>query len=355
MLLQTNSYIVPKEKRVEHARLLRRFRQALARVGCDHFEVYEQVGSNWTGETTGRFVQIMRFRDRQHQLAVQAAEREDQGAQDLIREFCELINFPYQQQQGFFAVGFYTSVMPVAPQSRPGSPEVSSDSGAAVAAAAAVGVGAVAETAAEQTWSPVGDGGDAGGAAAAPAGEAEAAVAVDEEQVGSSSEPSEEAAQVEGGGEHSMPEIDAEVISAADSLRRYEAAVEGAPEEESSEATREAADDAATLSEETASEPAEGVDLRDGSAEEQEEAAEAFDEATAGNASEPVEAPTFDQEPLAVTDEDEEDAEDELNDDVAFDLLNNERDAGEHTPEELVGEDENADPTDKGRGGRAWR
>ena len=68
MLLQTNSYIVPKEKRVEHARLLRRFRQALARVGCDHFEVYEQVGSNWTGETTGRFVQIMRFRDKQHQL-----------------------------------------------------------------------------------------------------------------------------------------------------------------------------------------------------------------------------------------------------------------------------------------------
>src|SRR3954466_3320793 len=114
MLLQTNSYIVPKEKRVEHTRLLRRFRQALARVGCDHFEVFEQVGSNWSGETTGRFVQIMRFRDRPHQLAVQAAEREDQGAQDLISEFCELINFPYQQQQGFFAVGFYTSVMPVA-------------------------------------------------------------------------------------------------------------------------------------------------------------------------------------------------------------------------------------------------
>src|SRR6188768_3857326 len=82
MLLQTNSYIVPKEKRVEHSRLLRRFRQALARVGCDHFEVYEQVGSNWTGETTGRFVQIMRFRDKTHQLAVQAAEREDQGAQE---------------------------------------------------------------------------------------------------------------------------------------------------------------------------------------------------------------------------------------------------------------------------------
>src|SRR3954453_5720125 len=155
MLLQTNSYIVPKDRRVKHARLLRRFRQAFARVGCDHFEVYEQVGSNWTGETTGRFVQIMRFRDRPHQLAVQAAERGDQGAQDLIREFCELINFPYQQQQGFFAVGFYTSVMPVAPQSRPGGPELPGDDGApspASGAAAGAGVGA----AMEQTWSEVG-------------------------------------------------------------------------------------------------------------------------------------------------------------------------------------------------------
>src|SRR3954451_13550074 len=115
MLLQTNSYIVPKEKRAEHARLLARFRQCLARLGCDHFEAYEQVGSNWSGgETTGRFVQIMRFRDRKQQLAVQAAERNDAAAQQLITEFCELINFPYQQQQGLFAVGFYQSALPVA-------------------------------------------------------------------------------------------------------------------------------------------------------------------------------------------------------------------------------------------------
>ena len=58
MLLQTNSYIVPKDKRAEHARLLRRFRASLAKLGCDSFEVYEQVGSNWTtGEPTGRYVQ----------------------------------------------------------------------------------------------------------------------------------------------------------------------------------------------------------------------------------------------------------------------------------------------------------
>jgi hypothetical protein len=132
MLLQTNSYIVPKDKRAEHARLLRRFRASLAKLGCDSFEVYEQVGSNWTtGEPTGRYVQIMRFRDRRHQVAVQAAERNDPVAQAIIAEFCQLINFPYQQQQGLFAVGFYNSVLPVAP-SRPQ---------AADAAAAGVGAG----------------------------------------------------------------------------------------------------------------------------------------------------------------------------------------------------------------------
>src|ERR671912_472633 len=124
MLLQTNSYIVPKDKRAEHARLVRRFRQTLHRLGCEHFEVYEQVGANWgSGETTGRFVHIMRFRDRKHQLAVQAAERNDAAAQALINEFCELINFPYQQQQGLFAVGFYQSALPVVtPRTNPAAP-----------------------------------------------------------------------------------------------------------------------------------------------------------------------------------------------------------------------------------------
>src|SRR5262249_43468212 len=113
---QTNSYVVPKEKRAEHARMVRKFRQAMARLGCDSFDVFEQVGANWAGgETTGRFVQMMRFRDRKHQLAVQNAEEQDAAAQQLIAEFCELINFPYQQPQGLFAVGFYQSVLPVAP------------------------------------------------------------------------------------------------------------------------------------------------------------------------------------------------------------------------------------------------
>src|SRR5689334_4826370 len=95
MLLQTNAYFVPAEKRTEHARLLQRFRHCLARLGCDQFECYEQTGANWTaGESKNRFIQIMRFRDRKHQQQVQAAERNDAQAQALIKEFCELINFP---------------------------------------------------------------------------------------------------------------------------------------------------------------------------------------------------------------------------------------------------------------------
>ena len=90
--------------------------QVLNRLGCDDFEIYEQVGANWSsGQATGRYVQIMRFRDRRHQVAVQAAERDDKGAQELIAEFCALINYPYQQQQQQFAVGFYSSVLPIAP------------------------------------------------------------------------------------------------------------------------------------------------------------------------------------------------------------------------------------------------
>lgn len=112
MLLQTNSYVVPQEKRAAHNHLMQRFRQVLMKIGCDHFEVYEQVGANWAaGETSGRYVQMMRFRDRKHQQAVQLTERKDPDAQALVREFCELINFAYQESQGLFAHGYYNAVI----------------------------------------------------------------------------------------------------------------------------------------------------------------------------------------------------------------------------------------------------
>lgn len=132
MLLQTNSYVVPKQQRAEHARLLVRFRKALARIGCDLFEVYQQADVNWnSNDSEGRFVQILRFRNREHQQAVRAAERLDLEAQSLIEEFCRLINFPYQQEHGLFAVGFYTELK-TEPLPVSGSASSAIDSGAAV-------------------------------------------------------------------------------------------------------------------------------------------------------------------------------------------------------------------------------
>ncbi|MEM8873381.1 MAG: hypothetical protein AAGD32_03890 [Planctomycetota bacterium] len=112
MLLQTNSYIVPKEKRSEHARLMRRFREVMERLGCTRFEVFEQTGPNWTrGDASGRFIQMIAFRSREHQREVQSAEQSDPAAQQLVQNFCELVNYEYQQQQGLFASGFYCSTL----------------------------------------------------------------------------------------------------------------------------------------------------------------------------------------------------------------------------------------------------
>ncbi len=92
MLLQTNSYLIPAEKRNEHERLMRRFRQMLKTLGCDHFEVCEQLGAEF-GESRpiSRFVQMLRFRDRRHFQAVQSAERNDPAAQALVKEFMQLL------------------------------------------------------------------------------------------------------------------------------------------------------------------------------------------------------------------------------------------------------------------------
>jgi hypothetical protein len=111
MLLQTNSYIVPKEKRTEHARLIKRFRALMHRLGCDDFDVCEQTGPNWVSETGGRFVQLMTFRDEAHQKAVRDAEQSDPSAQDLVREFCELVDYGYQQQQGIATTAYYRSIL----------------------------------------------------------------------------------------------------------------------------------------------------------------------------------------------------------------------------------------------------
>lgn len=118
MLLQTNSYVVPREKRAEHARLMLRFRQCFRRLGSV-FEVYEQTGANFTGDGAGRFVQIMRFRDRHHQQEVQEKEQNDAVAQQLIADFCQLVNLSYQQQHGLYSASYYAGILHDRPTDKP--------------------------------------------------------------------------------------------------------------------------------------------------------------------------------------------------------------------------------------------
>lgn len=112
MLLQTNSYLVPPEKRDDHAGLMKRFAQTLHRLGCERFEIVEQMGPEWTPGEVGRCVQLMQFRDRQHRQQVQQAEQSDPDAQAVIAEFVALLDIPYQQDQGYFATGYYESILP---------------------------------------------------------------------------------------------------------------------------------------------------------------------------------------------------------------------------------------------------
>lgn len=111
MLLQTNAYSVPTDKRDSHARLTARLQEAMRKIGAT-LEVYEQVGPGFSPaeESTGRYVQVMRFRDRRHLANVQAAERNDVLVQTLLAEFVQLIGLPEQANRGTYLPGYYSAV-----------------------------------------------------------------------------------------------------------------------------------------------------------------------------------------------------------------------------------------------------
>jgi hypothetical protein len=115
MLMQTNAYTVPPDKRDAHERLMRRFADAMRRNGAT-FEVYEQVTPDsftnpaLPSSSSGRFVQVVRVRDARHLQQVQERERSDPASQQLIREFIDLIDLPSQQEQGTYLPGFYASL-----------------------------------------------------------------------------------------------------------------------------------------------------------------------------------------------------------------------------------------------------
>ena len=63
------------------------------------------------------------------------------AAQQVIADFCRLINFPYQQQQGLFAVGYYTAVLPDLSARQRAAATAEPFGGAAAAAAGAAPFG----------------------------------------------------------------------------------------------------------------------------------------------------------------------------------------------------------------------
>lgn len=111
MLLQTHAYVVPRDRRDQHARLMRRLQDAMRRIGAS-FEVFEQVGPGFAAsdEGSGRYVQVMRFRDRRHLQAVQTAEKTDPAVQALIIEFCSLVDYQGQLATGTFMPGYYAAI-----------------------------------------------------------------------------------------------------------------------------------------------------------------------------------------------------------------------------------------------------
>ena len=103
MLLQTNSYIVPADRRADHARLIRKFRQALSRIGCDQFEVYEQVGPNWSpGAMREICPESCAFATASINKPCRRLKETIQDRSKSSPNFATLINFPYQQQARLF-------------------------------------------------------------------------------------------------------------------------------------------------------------------------------------------------------------------------------------------------------------
>ncbi len=114
MLLQTNSYLVPRDRLRAHDLLMSRFRQCFERMGLpsSDFDVFRQAGEGFTSDRTTpgvRCVQMMRFRDRDHFNTVRQTEEGDAEAKRLVDELCRLVDLPAQQRTGHFGGAFYTA------------------------------------------------------------------------------------------------------------------------------------------------------------------------------------------------------------------------------------------------------
>ena len=113
MLLQTNSYLVPRDRLAAHDELMARFRRCFERLGvrAGQFEVYRQTSDDFAEDRSipaVRCVQMMRFATTDEHEQVRNREFDDPEAQSLIIELSRLVDLPAQQRSGHFGGGFYS-------------------------------------------------------------------------------------------------------------------------------------------------------------------------------------------------------------------------------------------------------
>jgi hypothetical protein len=111
MLLQTNSYLVPRDRIRAHDDLMRRFRSCFSRLGLEtqQFEVLRETGPEFSTPRTSavRHVQVVRFRDKDQYDLIHDAEAADPEAQELVAEFARLVELEAQQRRGHFVGTYY--------------------------------------------------------------------------------------------------------------------------------------------------------------------------------------------------------------------------------------------------------
>ncbi len=115
MLLQTNSYLVPRDRMAAHDELMRRFAACFARLGVAEgaFELFRQTSAEYRPDTAAaaqRVTQILRFDDRKQQEAVHEAEAHDAEAAALVGELRKLVDLDEQAARGHFTSSYYASV-----------------------------------------------------------------------------------------------------------------------------------------------------------------------------------------------------------------------------------------------------
>ncbi|MEM7808642.1 MAG: hypothetical protein AAF561_11060 [Planctomycetota bacterium] len=116
MLLQTNSYLVPRHRLREHDDLMRQFVACFRRLGVADgaFEVFQSLDHEYRqhdNQPHQRITQILRFRDHDQQQAVHRAEASDPEAAELVEKLRRLVDLDEQAARKQFTSNYYGQII----------------------------------------------------------------------------------------------------------------------------------------------------------------------------------------------------------------------------------------------------